>query len=147
MSEHENPASFESELRRASLRKPPAAWREEILRAATEAQASPQRWAGPGAAVPPPWRWRDVFWPCPQAWLGLAAVWVIIVFLRVAGGENPSEPSPVAAVPSPEMLAVLREERRALEEFINPAPATAAAPPKEPAPKPRGQLQSGVRCA
>ncbi|PYK58897.1 MAG: hypothetical protein DME21_14645, partial [Verrucomicrobia bacterium] len=68
------PEDFEKQLQRQPLRKIPAEWRGEILDAARRAHE-------PQPSQPASW-WRALLWPCPQAWAGLAAVWVLILALN-----------------------------------------------------------------
>ena len=128
------PEDFEKRLQRQPLRKIPAEWRGEILDAARRAH-QPQ----PSTFNPQPasW-WRELFWPCPQAWAGLAAVWVLILALN----SVTREPAPAAQSPNapraPEVLMALRDHRRLLAELIE-SPMEVE-PPKPPVPGPRTQL-------
>jgi len=82
--------------------------------------------------------WRELFWPCPQAWAGLAAVWVLILALN----SVTREPAPAAQSPNapraPEVLMALRDHRRLLAELIE-SPMEVE-PPKPSVPGPRTQL-------
>ena len=84
--------------------------------------------------------WRELLWPCPQAWAGLAAVWVVIIGLHLMAGAEPGGTVRVTAIAaSPELLAVLAEQRQLVNELL-PAPEP---PPSrrrtDPADRPRSQ--------
>jgi hypothetical protein len=61
---------FERKLQRQPFRDVPAQWRAEIV---------PSGEALPRASD---WTWRDWFWPAPQAWAGLAAIWLLLALLN-----------------------------------------------------------------
>ena len=122
---------FEKQLQRQPLRTLPPAWRGEILHAAT----------------PPPRRHflstlnsqlSTIFWPCPQAWAALAAVWLVILGLNFAG--RTTEPRGMTQAkaefpPSPQVLAMLREQRALYSELLG---RPEMAPPPTP-PRPRSE--------
>ncbi|EDY21984.1 hypothetical protein CfE428DRAFT_0109 [Chthoniobacter flavus Ellin428] len=61
---------FERKLSQQIFRPPPADLRATLFGASPLAAAS---------APPALWTWRDWFWPSPQAWGALAALWVVFV--------------------------------------------------------------------
>jgi hypothetical protein len=75
---------FEQKLARQTFREPPAGLRAEILRACA-------------ASAPAAWTWRDWFWPSPQAWAALAALWVICAAVQL--GDRPAPHSASFAAP------------------------------------------------
>ena len=86
-----NPDDFENQLRRTPIRPAPEAWRGEILRAAhaaAPAKPEPQQW------------WRELLWPCPRAWAGLAAAWVVVLASQYDGSEARSA-TPVQSAKAP----------------------------------------------
>ena len=120
------PDDFESQLQRQTPKPLPPEWRTEILQAARQAAAQPSRTAA---------GWSIWLWPCPQAWAGLAAVWLAILTLNLAAGWKPFRE--LAREPSGRMelnwLALLEQQRR-LTQLLDPsAPPPIAAPPKPPA--------------
>ena len=120
------PDDFESQLQRQTLKPLPAAWRAEILQAAQQAAARPSH---------PATGWSAWIWPCPQAWAGLAAVWLVILTLNLAAGWKPFRG--LAREPADRMelnwLALLEQQRR-LTQLLDPsAPLPIAAPPQPPA--------------
>jgi hypothetical protein len=125
---------LERQLQRKVLRSVPAAWKEDILKAARAA-------AGPGPAVAVArgsGGWREWLWPCPPAWAALAAVWLVIVALHFS--DSISGLAPASHIdnsrPSQEVLSVLAEQRRLFIELSDAVPRPAA-PEKPPVWKPR----------
>lgn len=96
---------FENDLKRQPLRRVPAAWRAQVLRAA-EMQA------------PPRWSWMELLWPSPKAWGGLAAAWVLIICSHVALRENGQ---PDAAGQTAAQIRMATEERRHLQAEMEEA--------------------------
>jgi len=129
-----NPDDFEKRLQRLPMRNVPVEWRGEILDAARRA-GDPQR------SIPNPrpgsW-WRELLWPCPQAWAGLAAAWVLILGLNAATRERVQVATVQSTPPAREVLMALKERRRLLAEL---AGLSVQVEPKKPAaPRPRSQL-------
>jgi hypothetical protein len=82
--------------------------------------------------------WRELFLPCRRIWAGLAAVWLVILILNMPDGEKHAQLAQVASPPDREVLAVLREQREMLAQFIEPMVLSPAIRPKTPGP--RGEL-------
>ena len=129
-----NTDDFEKRLQRQSMRPVPREWRGEILDAARRA----------GGHQPPPlnsqptsW-WRELLWPCPQAWAGLAAAWVLILALNVATREPVQVATAQSTPPAREVLMALKERRRWLTELAGPS--VQVEPQKSLVPKPRSEL-------
>jgi hypothetical protein len=121
-------SDFEKRLQEQPMREIPGHWRARLVAA---------------APVPPAW-WRQWLWPCPQAWAGLAAAWVLILLFHVATPDNPR----LARSSSPmtfQSLAMMQRQTLAMEQLLGPLDSgdPPAAPPAEPKPrseKPRKQL-------
>ncbi len=75
-------------------------------------------------------RLSDLLWPCPQAWAGLAAVWILILAVNF----SMRDPEPMVAKrvspPSPEMVAELKQQQQMWVELIGPGQAAEAEPAK-----------------
>ena len=127
---------FEDQLKRRPMRAVPEAWRNEILKTAQAARTSPPS----ELHVQSHEWWRELLWPCPQAWAGLVTVWLLILGLHLMAGTD-SRPSgqPTVAAISPEWWAVLAEQRRLLAELLPPPELPPIRRPKEPADRPRSE--------
>ena len=132
---------FEERLRRQPLRPIPPEWRAEILEAA-RAVASPNR-----QPAPAPW-WLEWLWPCPQAWAGLAAVWMLILTLQFQTPSPPESLTETRADNSPSRIMAIDERRRELIEVLDQLSQTpATVPSKPPELRPRGQVWSKTALA
>ncbi len=107
---------FETRLQRQPLRRIPAEWRAEILAAAAERR--PAKVAGVTLASVIKSRLRELFWPAPQAWAGLAALWLVVLALNFATREAAPEMEARHAPPSPEMLLLLKQQEQLLAELV-----------------------------
>jgi hypothetical protein len=130
---------FESRLRDQPFRQLPAEWRGEILEAAA-AQGERPLVARRGIADVWRLRVRELLWPCPRAWAGLALVWIAILAINFATAE----PEPQLAAPSaptPEKRELLRQQQQMLAELTRteePAPLKSA----PSTPQPRSELRT-----
>jgi hypothetical protein len=114
------PTDFESQLQQRAFRDIPAEWRTKVLSAARLKTETPG-WMGRLVA-----RFSDLLWPCPQAWVGLAAAWAFIAVLQLGmSGTNAETKVRV----TPQMVAAWKEQQKALAELIDPYPP---APPELP---------------
>jgi len=85
---------FEHKLRQQPFRQPPADVREAIFGA-------------PANVIEPArWTWRDWFWPSPQAWGALAALWVAFAALAFRT-EEPAAPARSFAQQPSETITLL----------------------------------------
>lgn len=135
---------FEQRLQRQPLRQVPTAWREEIL-AAAEAAGSP-RLSTLESRPLSSW-WRELLWPCPQAWAGLAAVWLVILAVNFSLRDETHTVARNSPPPSPELIMALRQQERLLTEMIGPRETPATERPKPFQPQPRSELQNEIRIA
>jgi hypothetical protein len=140
-----SPDEFEQQLQRQPLRPVPAEWRAAILGAAKAAMSAPD------APRPTPSflsavndKLSSVFWPNPQAWAGLAAVWLVLLLVNFSSAKKTAVIATISPPPSPEMMLVLREQRRELARLVEPLEEPAAEPPKAFFPRPRGERQTAL---
>jgi hypothetical protein len=123
---------FEQRLRRVPGKPIPADWRAEILAAAMPIPAVEDRGS-----------WFDrlrvrihaVLWPHPQAWAGLAAVWVVILLLHFSQRDESPVPLSKSAPPSPALLAELRQQQQLLAELLGGPAAPDADRPRTRSPR------------
>jgi len=106
-----NMEDFEKQLQQLPMRPVPAEWREQIMDAAR-----------PVLDQQPTSRWRELLWPCPQAWAGLATVWVVILVLNMVAHEPVQVAKAAHVSPPQEVLMALREQRRLFVELVGPFP-------------------------
>lgn len=74
---------FDKRLSQIELNEPPPNLRAEVLQSIPTASGATER-ATPNI----PW-WKEFFWPCPQAWLGMASLWAIMIAIHF--GTDPTE--------------------------------------------------------
>jgi len=146
------PDDFEKQLQRQPLRKVPAGWRTEILRAAHDSVAADVRRLhlpdqnSPGllTSAATSW-WREWLWPCPQAWAGLAIIWVIIAGLNATTPAGPANLAERRPAPSAETDTSLAAQRRELARLLdNNFSDQAPAPKPPPGPRSEGASPSKV---
>ncbi|HVV01111.1 MAG TPA: hypothetical protein VHH88_07085 [Verrucomicrobiae bacterium] len=139
-----NEDPFESLLRQQKVRTLPDRWRAEILQGAKGALAARQQSAflseplhGLKALL-----W-NFFWPHPMAWGSLAFAWMAILAFHLAAHEP--QPTVSAAQPvevSPQMRALLREQRWLLAEMLGDRPGSSAR--KDVSPGPRSKREDDL---
>jgi hypothetical protein len=143
-----NPEDFEKQIERQTLRPVPSAWRADILKAADAVSSVPR------APRPAPSLLSTInsqlsalLWPCPRAWAGLAAVWLVILAVNYAGEDKSEIVASKSPPPSPQMMIALEEQRKMLAKLIEPFDESPAEPPKPFVPRPRGELRIAVSMA
>lgn len=132
---------FEQKFSRQPLRQVPAEWRGEILSSAHAAQ----RAAHASRITHHSWlstlnhQLSTVFWPHPQAWAGLAAVWVFIFAVNFSMRDTSPRVVEKSAPPSPEVIVELKKQQRMFAELMGPAQPVDADRQKIFTPKPRSE--------
>ena len=98
--------------------------REEVLREQLQAGRPQNRTAASDAGRP--WdnfvrrMWLELVWSCRHFWLGLGAVWVVILTLQFLAAEPQASAKSDTTPLSPSVLAILREQRRLAAELTEP---------------------------
>ena len=133
-----NPDDFEQRLQRQPLRSIPSEWREEILSHAHNAHHA-SRITHHSFLSTLNAQLSTILWPCPQAWAGLAVVWLVILVFNLATGERATTVATKQPTPSPEMLMALRQQQRLLAELIGPNETVVVERPKLFLPQPRSE--------
>jgi hypothetical protein len=120
---------FEQRLKRQLLRKIPGGWRAEILAncrgSKVEGRGQEQFWRSTLVA-----RLSTIFWPHPNAWAGLAAIWIFILALNFSMRDKTPVVAEKVLPPSPEVVAELRQEKLLYAELIGSRDVREAEPPK-----------------
>ena len=106
---------FEKRLEQQEFRGVPASWRREILAPVSESVG---------------FNWRQLFWPCPQAWAGLAAVWVLILTVDLAMREKSPAMVVEASAPARTLIVALKEQQETLIRLVEPPDNSEAEPPR-----------------
>jgi len=144
-----NPDDFEKRLERLSIRPIPGEWRQEILQTANAARPSGNHAPSPSLKTQNPKLktfLTELLWPCPQAWAGLAAVWLVILTLNFAMREPRSEMAQ-ETVATLQSVATMMEQRRLYLELADLHPKETAEPPKPGAPRPRSDRRTEYQFA
>ena len=133
-----NTDPLEKMLREQPLREIPPHWRPEILSAARQAQPHVSRVTCQVSRIMyHVSRLRALLWPSPQAWAGLATVWLVILAVNFAE-RHPAPPASVSAGPGGRPGFTFKDQERLLGELLlfaepvgvqrtgpsSPAPAT-----------------------
>jgi len=131
-----NPDDFEKQLERQPLRTVPAEWRAGILQAAKMSVPQPSSTNRQTTS----W-WRELFWPCPQAWAGLAAAWVVILLIHFFSAEGTETTAETAAPASPQEIIVLKEQKQMMAALMETFDQPAGEPPKPYVPRPKSEVR------
>jgi hypothetical protein len=116
---------FEQRLSRQSLRQLPADWRAEILASATRPVPRASLLSTLNTKL------SALLWPCPQAWAGLAAIWIFIfVFNHSMQDGTPVVVAQKIPPPSPQLVAELKQQQQMFVELIGQNQPVEAEPPK-----------------
>jgi hypothetical protein len=128
---------FERRIKHQPLRRIPGEWRAGILVAADVNRRESVRAFTSAATIR--LRLREIFWPAPAAWAGLAAVWIFIFTVNFSMRDKTPVVAEKVMPPSPEMVAELRRQNLLFAELIGPAEAHVADRPKSFVPRPRSE--------
>lgn len=76
--------------------------------------------------------WQEAVWPWRRAWLGMAALWLVMLLAFAATDDAPRMARSKSRPPSPEVLAVLREQKQLMSQLCEPAASARPAEPRLP---------------
>lgn len=127
---------FEHRLSRQPLRQVPPEWRAEILVAADVNRRNVRAFTSAATIRS---RVREIFWPAPAAWAGLAAVWIFILAVNFSLRDSSPRLAEKSAPPSPEVMVELRKQQRLFAELVGPRETRDADRPRNFTPRPRGE--------
>jgi len=120
---------FEQFLASQPLRAIPSEWRAQILR--TAGQRRPLERKEPAGS----W-WRELLWPAPMAWAGVAGAWLLIVGMHIAAQPSDGKMTMPASAASLDVSTAIMQERQFVQEFSQLE--------EEPAEPPRRRHPSGA---
>jgi hypothetical protein len=89
--------------------------------------------------------WQELILPCRRIWVGLAATWAIILVVNLLNGPSTETIASKQALPGPEVVAALREQRQLFTQLLEPLPPSPATRPNPPGP--RGAAPQFIRFA
>lgn len=65
--------------------------------------------------------WMEAIWPWHRAWLGMMAIWLILLLVNMATRESPKVARIKMIMPTPEIMAELREQEQTIIQLIGPS--------------------------
>lgn len=133
-----NMDDFEQKLAQQEIRPIPGEWRDAILDAVSK-ETEP---AATRVGLPEPW-WRNLLWPSPRAWSGLAAAWVAILILNSGAGETPVKTTPTEArtlASCPDWSKAMAEQKSLKAELLG----LSESPKSEKQEKPQPRSDAGT---
>jgi|SwirhisoilCB3_FD_contig_91_304038_length_2691_multi_3_in_0_out_0_3 hypothetical protein len=135
-----NSDDFEKRLQSQPLRQIPNGWREQILTSATSSRPSTLD-PRPSLLSTIHHQLSTLLWPNPKAWIGLAAVWVLIFAIRFESHTHAPVLATVSTPSGREIAITLKDEQKILVELMeNNQPHEADRPRQLPS-QPHSELR------
>jgi hypothetical protein len=131
---------FEQQLQRRPMRPVPAEWRADILSAAKAVSDTQHETRNTQSLAMK--LWQELIWPCRRVWLGIAAIWFVVLACNMSMDDSPKVVASQTPPPTPEMMAALREQKQLLVQLLEPV--ASSPPPPAAAPRPRSEKQQTV---
>jgi hypothetical protein len=125
---------FEQKISRQPLKEIPGEWRAEILAAADVNRRKVREFTFAATVAS---GIRQIFWPAPAAWAGLAAVWICIFAINFSIRDKTPVVAEKVSSPSPEVLAELRQQKLLFAQLIGSTETQVADRQKLFLPRPR----------
>lgn len=76
--------------------------------------------------------WQESIRPWRRAWIGMAALWLVMLLAFAATDDSPRMARSKARPPSPEVLAILREQKELMSQLCEPVALVRPGEPKLP---------------
>jgi hypothetical protein len=130
---------FEKQLQQQPMRQVPGHWRGQILQEARKSEIRNPKPEGQKS-----WLYQ-LFWPCPQAWGALAAVWIVVVFLNASARDTSVQTVQIAKASTQprEVMMAVKLQLKFRAELMSANDVPVAEPPKLSAPQSR--IEPSVR--
>jgi predicted PhzF superfamily epimerase YddE/YHI9 len=109
--------------------------REDVVSQLTKTTASLEQGASTNTLLK---LWRELIWPKPIAWTGVAAAWGLILLLKLST-QDASHVVAQKSSTSPEAIAEVRQQKRFFAELVGIAERPAAASASPVLPRPRSE--------
>jgi len=90
---------------------------------------------------------RELLWPHPKAWLGLASAWILIFAMHFATRENSTTFAHRSTPTRPEIIMALESQRQLFAELVGAPEPLDANRPKNLAPRPRSERRDAFQAA
>jgi len=81
--------------------------------------------------------WHELFWSCRRAWIGLAAVWIVIIAANLPAHDGLRSVASQTPPPARDMAEALKENRQLMAELLGAIEPSEAEPPHSATPRPR----------
>jgi hypothetical protein len=127
---------FEQKISRQPIKAIPGEWRAEIL-AVTDVSWRTKSDRKLTFAATLKLRLREIFWPAPVAWVGLAAIWIFILAVDFSMRDKSGMVAEKVAPPSPDVIAELRQQRLLFAQLMGSTETHDADRQKSFLPRPR----------
>jgi hypothetical protein len=140
--------NFEKRLQQVTPRDLPSGWRQEILTAAKQAEASRQSSivTRPNALIAFMDQLAALFRPQRAAWATVATVWIVIMLLNVSGGSD-STSTMAAPISVAQTRMALKQKQFLMAELAGRTEIREAVQPRAVSPGPRSQRREEATAA
>jgi hypothetical protein len=113
--------------------------------ARSAAAASGERWPTFSLAAVAQRFWAETLWPWRRVWAGVAAGWLVVLALNLAGSETSTTVSARPARFNPEVQAVLQQQEELLAQLLGLETSPHASRARIPGPRSAAESAPGSR--